>query len=336
MYNDEDLQAAIAAGIFSEEAVAAFREQVAERQHTTLADEEHFRLISGFNDIFVVLAGTLLLFSLGWLGAQLHAVLGLIGVAAGSWGIAEVFVRQRRMALPAIVSLASFVGSCGMVGISLSGEMNAATIPLSGSLGLAAAAAHWRRFHVPITVAAAVATLLVTLFGMLLQIFPALQVHPEGLFLLGGLLCFATAMHWDMADPARQTRKTDIAFWLHLLAAPLIVHPVFSLLGIEDGSASFGGTLLVLTLYALFAALSLAVDRRALMVSAMAYVLYAISNLLEANGMLGEGMAVAGVVLGTSLLLLSAFWHRCRSLLLQHLPTPWRARLPALHTAPRH
>lgn len=81
-------------------------------------------------------------------------------------------------------------------------------------------------------------------------------------------------MHWDMADPTRQTRKTDIAFWLHLLAAPLIVHPV-SLLGIEDGSASLGGTVLVLVIYALFAALSLAVDRRALMVSAMAYVLYA-------------------------------------------------------------
>ncbi len=330
MYSDEDLQAAIRAGIFSQEAVAAFRQQVAERQHTTLADEEHFRLISGFNDIFVVLAGTLLLFSLGWLGGQLDPVLGFAFAAGGSWGIAEVFVRQRRMALPAIMSLASFVGSCGMVGISLSGEMNAATILLSGSLGLAAAAAHWRRFHVPITIAAAVATLLVTLFGVLLQVFPALQAQPEGLFLIGGLLCFASAMHWDMADPTRQTRKTDIAFWLHLLAAPLIVHPVFSLLGIEDGSASLGGTVLVLVIYALFAALSLAVDRRALMVSAMAYVLYALNRLLEANGMVGEGMAVAGVVLGGSLLLLSAFWHRCRRDVLNALPAHWRARLPAL------
>lgn len=330
MYNDEDLQAAIAAGIFSEDAVAAFRQQVAARQHTALVDEEHFRLISGFNDIFVVLAGALLLFSLGWLGGQLNAILGLICVAAGSWGIAEVFVRQRRMALPAILSLASFVGSCGMIGLSGPNEMHASTILLSGSLGLTAAAAHWRRFHVPITVAAAMATLLVTLFGMLLQIFPTLQAHPEGLILVGGLLCFATAMHWDMADPTRQTRKTDIAFWLHLLAAPLIVHPVFSLLGIEDGSASLGGTVLVLALYALFAALSLAVDRRALMVSAMAYVLYALSRVLEANGIVSEGMAVAGVVLGSSLLLLSAFWHRCRRDILRTLPEPWRARLPAL------
>lgn len=118
--------------------------------------------------------GTLLLFSLGWLGGQLDPVLGFAFAAGGSWGIAEVFVQQRRMALPAIMSLASFVGSCGMVGVSLSGEMNAATILLSGSLGLAAAAARWRHFHVPITIAAAVATLLVTLFGGIAADVPGL------------------------------------------------------------------------------------------------------------------------------------------------------------------
>ena len=31
-------------------------------------------------------------------------------------------------------------------------------------------------------------------------------------------------MRYDLSDPARETRRTDAAFWLHLLAAPLLVH----------------------------------------------------------------------------------------------------------------
>ena len=41
-----------------------------------------------------------------------------------------------------------------------------------------------------------------------------------------GLAIFATAMKFDMSDRNRVTQRTDIAFWLHLLAAPLIVHSV--------------------------------------------------------------------------------------------------------------
>ena len=46
------------------------------------------------------------------------------------------------------------------------------------------------------------------------------------LLLLCGLAVFALAMRFDLSDPKRQTRRTDIAFWLHMLAAPLIVHPL--------------------------------------------------------------------------------------------------------------
>ncbi len=42
-------------------------------------------------------------------------------------------------------------------------------------------------------------------------------------------------MRFDMTDPERLTRRTDIAFWLHLLAAPLIVHSLIS--GVLDESS---------------------------------------------------------------------------------------------------
>ena len=66
--------------------------------------------------------------------------------------------------------------------------------------------------------------------------------------LLLGIGVFLLAMRWDSSDRARLTRRTDVAFWLHLLAAPMIVHPVFTLLGLNDGSASIGEGLVVIAL----------------------------------------------------------------------------------------
>lgn len=58
--------------------------------------------------------------------------------------------------------------------------------------------------------------------------------------------------------------------------------------------------------------ISIVVDRRAFMVSSLIYVLYAISNILEAYGVVGYSFAVTGVCIGAALLLLPAFWHPVR------------------------
>ena len=43
--------------------------------------------------------------------------------------------------------------------------------------------------------------------------------------LIAGLGVFTLAMWWDRSDRVRQTRRSDVAFWLHLLAAPMIAAP---------------------------------------------------------------------------------------------------------------
>jgi hypothetical protein len=48
------------------------------------------------------------------------------------------------------------------------------------------------------------------------------------------------------------------------------------------------------------------------MISSMAYVLYAISNILKTYGDIGYNFALTGVLIGATLLLLSAFWHQAR------------------------
>ena len=140
-------------------------------------------------------------------------------------------------------------------------------------------------------------------------------------------------MWWDSSDRARETRRSDVAFWLHLLAAPLIVHPIFSLLGLTDGDATIGEALVVLAVYVLLGITALAIDRRALLVSALAYVLFALISLFREFGAVELNIALAAFVIGSGLLLLSAFWHGVRRSVVRPLPPGLQARLPVLDRA---
>ena len=110
MYSETDIEAAVVAGVLTPEAANAFRNHISASRSTSLVDEESFRLLTGFNDIFVSIAIALLLVSLAWIGGEVWAGLGGLGVAVASWFLAEYFTRQRRMALPSIMLLLSFVG----------------------------------------------------------------------------------------------------------------------------------------------------------------------------------------------------------------------------------
>ena len=52
----------------------------------------------------------LLLVAIAWIGGTISEPLAGAGVAAASWGLAEYFTRERRMALPSILLLLSFAG----------------------------------------------------------------------------------------------------------------------------------------------------------------------------------------------------------------------------------
>jgi len=65
-----------------------------------------------------------------------------------------------------------------------------------------------------------------------------------------------------------------------------------------------------------------------LLVSALAYVLLAMTWLFREFGMVELNVAVTGLVIGSALLALSAFWSPIRSSLVQRLPGDVRARLP--------
>ena len=103
-----------------------------------------------------------------------------------------------------------------------------------------------------------------------------------------------------------------MAFWLHLAAAPLIAHPVFHMLGVFDGEVTGPTAAIVIALYLVFACVALAVDRRALLVSSLIYVLWAMYALFQATGAVELAAALTALVIGSALLLLSAFWQPVR------------------------
>ena len=333
MYSDEDLDAAVAAGALSAESVAAFRAHMEKTRATPVVDEEHFRLVNSFNDIFVTIAGMLVLIAVGWIAGTMERHLTGAAVAATAWGLAEFFTRRRRMALPSILFLLAFTGG-----------VFAALMPtdhiLSGKFGMGVAVAaavaagftwlHWRRFRVPITVAAGAAALIGMVAGLLIAISPELLQWMNAILFIAGIAVFVFAMYWDVSDPLRQTRRADVAFWLHLLAAPLIVHPVFTLFGLLGKEVEVGGAVVVMLLYVVMAIIALIIDRRALMVSALVYVLAAISAVLEKFGAVGVNVALTALLIGSALLMLSAFWHASRAVLVRRLPATWQGRLPPL------
>jgi len=361
MYSQQELDDAVASGVITAEAASALRAHIETQRATAIPDEEQFRLLTGFNDIFVAIAAAILLFAVGWIGQSVGQSTGLslgmdgpsflapLFVAVTSLGLALYFTARRRMALPSILLLLAFVGGTfatalfalilgvGPDQVDGNDKLGGALAAVSAAIAGGAAWLHWRRFHVPITVATGAAAVAGIVVGLLVS---GLGQNAEqarnailGLVLFLGVGIFLFAMWWDSSDRARLTRRSDVAFWLHLLAAPMIVHPVFTLLGLTKGHIGVGEGLAVIALYIALGLTALAVDRRALLVSALAYVLYALVELFRQFGAVELNIALAALVIGSALLMLSAFWHQTRAAIVRPLPLSLREKLPILDRA---
>lgn len=361
MYSQQDIDDAVTAGAISRDNADKLRAYVAAARSAPAVDEEHFRLILGFNDIFVSIASIILLVAVTWIGQSFgesaglqiagdgpSPIAGLFG-AIIAWGLATYFTAKRRMALPSIVLLWAFVGgvfmtSLSTLGIAVVGDnpnpneaIMGVLFAISAAITACAAWYHWKKFRVPITVAAGAAAACGIVVSLIVAALAngGMEGQPLlnttlGIVLALGLGVFAFAMRWDSSDPARITRRSDVAFWLHLLAAVMIVHPVFTLLGLRDGNATLGEGFLAVGLYVALGFVALAIDRRAMLVSALAYVLWAMSDIFKQFGAVELNVALTALVIGSALLMLSAFWHQARVAVVTKLPASMQTKLPNL------
>jgi len=270
------------------------------------------------------------------------------GAALILWLLGEFFARRRRLFLPAIATVCCLTVFVAIAATSLySGALLGRAVtwnwdrgmPRELQLGILIAAASvaltpalfYARFRLPFSLglAGAGAALFVIAACMIANWDLTAQVLPAIYLGLGGLL-FLAALAFDARDPQRQTRLSDNGFWLHFAAAPLILNGVFGLIGmalsgasapnvgmIAGGNAAIAQAAATLAAIVMLGFVSLLINRRALIVSALLTAGVAIGALLNATG-LGAG-ALAGatlITLGAFVLILGAAWHGARRALL--------------------
>ena len=322
-YSDDDLDQAVQAGVLKQKDVNGFRDFINNRHHGQGSSEEYFRLITGFNDIFVSTAIMLVLIASWYIGASIDDAVGAIVTAGLAWGLSEYFSRVRRMALPSILLLSAFVSSSFFV---IPFDIDDGWTLLQPILAIGAAWLHWWRFKIPITIAAGMAGFALLALAILFELGldPFSDQSIFALMILG-FITLAKAIWWDSQNPLRTTRHADVAFWLHILSALLIVHPLFSMIGTYETKT---GISMVFVIYVVLTLVSIILDRRALMVAALGYALYAASTVFMNAGNDDLAYALAAVTIGGGLLMLSALWSTVRRQILRILPEMMLDKLP--------
>ena len=246
--------------------------------------------------------------------------------------MAEYFGRKRRAHLPTLMTALAFLifvqrGASALLGdMGLGGDITAALITLGAMLLF-----YWR-IRLPFCIA------LIALAGLYLAGAIVGQIAPEFLkqqfglgLLLSGLVIFTVALLYDMNDKHRTTRFADNAFWLHFLAAPLIIHGLaLNLVSLQKEvlfgfvpmvSLNRGDAAIIMVIVALITVVGLAINRRALIVSSLGYAAFAMGYLFDGTGMnFGTIVAVTFLLLGGAIIFLGAGWHTARNGLLKILP----------------
>ncbi|MCF6124780.1 MULTISPECIES: hypothetical protein [Mesorhizobium] len=340
-------------------------------------DEENLRLVGGGNDLFVTV-GTVLL-SAGFffvlttlLPGQTFWIAGILAVFA--WGLAEIVTRQHRMKLSssvlALIFMAAILAALALQVEASFGIRKPETIwqllalrqtaSQAGYLflggGIIAAAIYFWRFRVPIIAGAiAIAFTLLAFLQTAIILYdsvtagaiapPRMEDVPELLRaalympLICGLIVFATGVAFDIYDRDRRKIWSDCAFWLHVVSAPMLVHPLFIMATGQnvvfghiapDANATIMLTILILG----FLYVALAIDRRSLLVPTLAYfgslgIYYLVNSASDSTGI--PPFALILVVVGALIILFGAGWQRIRRIVVKPtLPAAVIRRLPPL------
>ncbi|KZK89121.1 hypothetical protein PsAD5_05481 [Pseudovibrio sp. Ad5] len=339
MISRASLTGAISAGIISADQadklvsyLSLQAENIQNQQASeSLHDPEEVRFTRGFHDIFISL-GILILFAgygvgfgdtLTQGGLPTAAVAGAAAII--TWVLAEWFTKIKKLALPSILLTGLFGGSIALVGFGLftpdvlNNDSEAIQVILSSIFALVGASLFYWRFKVPITLTVIVAGIMGLIVGALTLVTDTkILDYLSWVSLVCGLFAFGCAMYFDTKDTKRETLNTDKAFWLHLLAAPLIVHSILSGMYFEQQTEAYA--LVSIAVVLAFGAVALIIDRRAMLVAALSYLGFALAYLLEsADFSASQLTAISLVLLGSFVLLLGSGWNVARRIVMRPL-----------------
>lgn len=338
----KDLRAAVGAGMITERQAASLTALAHSRRgarENLAAGDEPFELFRGFNEIFIMVGLSILAF--GWAGLggvmvatsmqniQFTIAVICVATAVVIWLVSEYFIRRRRMIGPAIMMAILWSGNAtfGLVQyfaqVFMVAQEDFSSLVFPGVLSILAIFLFWLRFRVPFAMAIMASAVFVvalvaaaTRSGTPESVDQVFTLSAEGSFawitLIIGLGVFALAMAFDGSDPYRVTRRSAQGFWLHVVAAPMIVNTVALSLLVSEVA---GGNGILFGFLALIAIVAIIIDRRSFLLTAIGYVVIVASTALES-----EGIAWLIFGLGLFMVLLGAFWEKIRALFLKVLP----------------
>ena len=345
MLTRADLDEAVKAGIITEQQsvqLLSLPEQRRQARHLSAQGDERFVFMKNFNEFFIALGVVLLGIGL-WAAAS---TLSFVGAAfpvifiAVMWGLAEYLTRKLKLTLPSIVlaifivpGLAYYVR--GVLGSGTEGAAWFSTVSdlrLPGLAAIVAALLFYLRFRLPFALLLLAGSCVVTFFAVAVRFFdepsPAVTY---GLFLIAGLITLAAAQWYDMSDRERLTRRSDCGFWLTLIAAPLIVHPIAGMIS-SGAEATAQSNILTIAAVILFAIIALIIDRRAFLVSSLAYLGGALVYAFTQLGGEQNAIWITLLLMGVSVILLGVGWHRARRAVMQFVPSSLAQNLPVVRT----
>lgn len=273
----------------------------------TVAGEEPLRFIRSFGDVFITLGVVLLVIAINMTG--LSGYLYMIPVV-GFIVIAEWLVRVRRLSLPGIAILISILF---FVNKAIAFDHENATVFGVGVLCLTSLL-FYLRYKMPFSLLPLAAGLV----GIaIIQI--GVDVIQNPLIFVGlGLIVFVIAMLFDVRDTKRVSHLSDSAFWLHLLASPLIVHGAMVSLFFsnQEWIQAIDKEVIIIVFFLVFLLLALLLDRRAMLVSTQLYMIYALTQVFVGQLPSTQNVLIyVLLLLGFLVIFFGTYWYKTRRLI---------------------
>lgn len=306
------------------------------------SDTETPRFIRGFHDVLITI-GVIVALSGLWGLASVLVVLPAIVV------LSEILVKRQRLALPAVaLTIALVCATTTLTAFWVSSYANFLEngndairfiAPFPVLLGL-----YYLRYGVPLSLALCIVSGLALVLAVVIKLIlsasgdPLLLVNNPSILSWIGIVSaaglFATALKFDLSDINRRTTRSDIAFWLHMAAAPALLYSIVSLFVLRGGlieltqTVSFKTPVVVLTVAALML-VGLVIDRRAFVTSGLLSLGFALFGIFrQGSATIDTYFSTTLLVVGAIVLVIGTGWMPLRRRVVNALPSALARRLP--------
>lgn len=320
----------------------------ADRAIAPVEDTEAPRFIRGFHDVLITIGVAIAMAGVWGIGAFLAALPAIVILA-------EILVKRQRLALPAVLLTLLYTHWIFVTALVMREELfGAQTDPMLDFLltvlpfAILLPPFYWR-YRIPLSLSLWFLSLAAVALGLVFLALTRLTGSADfiadhsmlsaGIFLAAALTLFAVAMSYDLSDRLRVSRRSDIAFWLHLVTAPALLYATlcFVFLGDFANDTLFSSdkglpeALIIVAIVVVLMEIGLTIDRRAFVTSGLLSLGLATASLLQRTAAAPESYVfLTLLIVGVVVLTIGIGWPHFRRWTVAPLPVVLKEKLPPL------